>query len=130
MSYKIAVTSTDGIHINMHFGQADSFHILEIDELDNRWHDIEFRQVPDIESNISAPDRPSCNGRNETRLNAIAVLLSDCAYLLTEKIGLIPYRVLQRQGITSLETPGKLDAVVEKLNAYHIKQPLKLGTSL
>ena len=130
MSYKIAVTSTNGIHIDMHFGQADGFHILEVDEVDNRWRDIEFRQVPDIKSDISTPDRPSCNGRNEARLNAIAVLLSDCAYLLTGKIGLTPYRILQRQGITSLETPGELDVVVEKLNAYHIKQPLKQGTNL
>lgn len=130
MSYKIAVTSTDGINVDTHFGQADGFHILEVDEVDNRWHGIEFRQVPDIKSDISATDKPSCNGSNEARLKAIAVLLSDCAYLLTGKIGLIPYRVLQRQGITSLETPGELNAIVEKLNIYHIKQPLKLGTDL
>jgi predicted Fe-Mo cluster-binding NifX family protein len=129
MSYKIAVTSTDGIHINTHFGQAGGFHILEVDEVGNRWQDIEFRQVPEVNSGLSATGKPACNGRDEAKLNAIAVLLSDCVYLLTGKIGLIPYRILQRQGITSLEVPGELDDVVRKLNAYRIKQPRKMVTN-
>ena len=32
MAYRIAIASTDGIVVNQHFGHAERFHIIEIDD--------------------------------------------------------------------------------------------------
>ena len=69
MAYRIAVASTDGIVVNQHFGHAERFHIIEIDENTYKYsgtrevervcqghyhHDSSFDKVIDVLSDVHA----------------------------------------------------------------------------
>jgi predicted Fe-Mo cluster-binding NifX family protein len=144
--YKIALTSSDGEHIDLHFGSADSFHILQVDEETGAWEFLDHRKIrPD--SNAILPDAPaaadSCGvqasgsgcggggcgtsspgsgcGHQDGRLQLVIDTLSDCRYIFTARIGKKPFTVLQRSGITALETQHDIPFAVSKLHTYHTK---------
>jgi predicted Fe-Mo cluster-binding NifX family protein len=60
-------------------------------------------------------------GHRDAQLQAVIKALADCRYLLTARIGPKPQTVLQRAGITALESPADITAAVSKLHAYHAK---------
>jgi nitrogen fixation protein NifB len=124
MSYRVAVTSSDGNLIDMHFGQTRYFHVIQIEEETCDWQEIELRAVDEeavSEQQGGDYESGSCSGHNDVLLNYIGDLLNDCTYLLTEKIGKKPYKILQQKGINSLESPYDLKEAIEKLNKYYIK---------
>ncbi|MCW2277676.1 NifB/NifX family molybdenum-iron cluster-binding protein [Heliophilum fasciatum] len=156
MSYKVAVTSSDGLTIDQHFGHAKSFHILEVDEASGAWENIGLRVLPEeplshacgsgCRSEVQGGQQggsqnghsggclgghqsgsPSgcqaekTHGHGDPHLYAVASLLGDCIYLLTQKIGQRPYGFLQQQGINALESPRHLPTVINKLHQYHLK---------
>lgn len=124
MAYKIALTSSDGKTIDLHFGQTRSFVIMEVDEKAASWRFLEERNLspPAEEPPALLCDEPAsgCLRRNG-QLAAAAGLLSGCAYVLTAKIGPKAQAFLKRAAITALESPRELSAAIPKLNAYHLK---------
>ena len=44
MSYKIAVATSDGLNVDLHFGSAPSFDIYDVDGID--FLKVETRKVP------------------------------------------------------------------------------------
>lgn len=115
MPYNIAVTSSDGEHVDLHLGQADAFYILQADEVSGDWKILEKKE---------ASPSPPRGGRHENmmaRINSITELLEGCTYLLTAKIGPKPCDLLKRSGITALESPPDIGEAVLKLNIYHRK---------
>ncbi|MDR0654792.1 MAG: hypothetical protein LBG22_00625 [Treponema sp.] len=121
MPYNIAVTSSSGEYVDLHFGQAEGFYIFEVDERTGVLKVLERKDVgPD-----SAGSAVNCAGnRHENmmaRINTITELLAGCTYLLTAKIGPKPSDVLRHAGITALESPADLSAAVSQLNKYHLK---------
>jgi predicted Fe-Mo cluster-binding NifX family protein len=116
--YRIAVASSDGKNIDLHFGHASLFRIYEINETDLSCLFIEERKLSeDRDANGCA----GCGGHGEQRVGEAAKLFNDCLYLLTARIGPKPYEMLKRSGITALETPFDLKKALPKLNAYHVK---------
>ena len=81
MSYLIAVATSDGEIIDTHFGHADSFLILEVDE-DGYYEEIEERVV-----------RPACGGGDDCKrcagslMNDIAQELKDVDFVLGARSG-------------------------------------------
>lgn len=120
MTYRIAVTSSDGEQIDQHFGQASQFNIIEVDEQKNTWEKIETRSAV-LGKDIVVIGGTSCAGRRHDSIEEVINLLADCKYLLTGKIGKHPYSALQRAGITALESSFHIQLAVEKLNQYHKK---------
>jgi predicted Fe-Mo cluster-binding NifX family protein len=132
MPYTIALASSGGEKIDLHFGHTDVFRIFEVDETSGAWRFIEERAVPPAaetaRDNECPPSPPAetggcgsgCGQRNE-RLAALGDLLSDCGYVLAARIGPKPQAFLKRAGITALEAPPELSAAIPKLNAYHLK---------
>jgi len=122
MSYRVAVTTSDGENIDQHFGMAASFLIIEINEEEGVWKEMGRRFVLDEtdqnDDNMSDFSSQNCSGHFEPHLNRVVELLKDCSYLLTERIGRKPYKVLQQNGINSLESPRKLSLAVEQLTRY------------
>jgi predicted Fe-Mo cluster-binding NifX family protein len=119
MAYRIAVTSSDGKNIDLHFGRAEFFHILEADG--ERWNFLELRA---IEKTIEETGEAGCgcHGRADEQIKRTAGIIDDCAYLLTAKIGPKPAELLRKHGITALEAPADLALSVSKLNEYRKKQ--------
>lgn len=136
MPYKIAVTSSDGEHIDLHFGMANSFLILQVDEDTGAWEFQDARKIPKrSEAALGGDAAPGCGesasgcggggggcGHQEDRLQSVIDTLSDCRYVFTAQIGKKPFTFLQRAGITALETPSEISFAVSKLNVYHKKQ--------
>jgi predicted Fe-Mo cluster-binding NifX family protein len=132
MSYKIAMTSSDGSTIDLHFGETESFHILEVDEQSGRWELLGRRGIecsPSSCGESTAGENSSCGaeggcgggGHSDARVNAVVETLSDCKYVLTAKIGPKFHNNLQKAGITALESPRDIASAISKLNVYHRK---------
>jgi predicted Fe-Mo cluster-binding NifX family protein len=128
MSYKIALTSSNGRQIDLHFGHTDEFQIIHVDDISGIWEILEPRKLIIKElvtgGNCSG-DGCTGHGHNDVRLNAVIQILSDCRYILTARIGPKPQAVLQQAGITVLESPENIAIAIPKLHAYHLKYAKK-----
>lgn len=108
MSYKIAVASGDGKVVNRHFGKADRFYILQVEE-DESFHALEIRKVIPICQN---------GGHSEEALDKNAEILSDCRYVLTSGVGTGAEKALNKLGISVYVIPDIIEAVVKKIVAF------------
>lgn len=109
MSYKIAIASTDGKVVNEHFGRADRFYIMEVNDQD------EFTYLETRTTDIA------CQGgsHNEDGLQRTVELLSDCRYVLVKQIGPGAEYALCRKGISAFAIAHYIDDAVRKLIHYN-----------
>lgn len=113
MSYRIALASSDGVHIDRHFGASDGFLIVEAAE-DGTFWEVERRQV-------KAPCQHGYHD-NGAMLEAVQAL-SDCRYVVAEAIGPGAQKALERQGILPLEIDGQtVETAVPKIHDYEVKK--------
>lgn len=122
---KIAIGSNDGKRINQHFGRAKSFYIAEVD-LENETYGLpEERSIENEIHETSENINAGCHGgstHNDKNFKHIARILSDCSYLIVEKIGFGARTVLESSGIVCFELPGNIDEVLEKLFVFLKRQ--------
>lgn len=112
--YRIAVATTDGMNVNLHFGHCNRFFIYTLHE-DGTLEKIEERET----------ERGcSCGKHDASKLSGNIRKLCDCRYLLVEKIGALPAAEGERIGITSMELPLPIDEAVKKIIAYEQIQSL------
>ena len=85
MSYKVGITSTDGIYVDAHFGGASSFLIYEVNA-DGSYENIEERIVPgsnkDISSDSIIPSKEngnSCGSSLDCASSQNCTTNSDCS---------------------------------------------------
>jgi len=122
MEYKIAVTTFSGDAVDLHFGQTDNFSIYTVDSESGKYTLSEKRVIDEADFCGQPAENSGCSGCNDTRAEYIAKILSDCAYLLTGRIGPRQHSNLLRYGLSALETPYPLEYAVSKLNDYKRKQ--------
>jgi predicted Fe-Mo cluster-binding NifX family protein len=124
MSFKIALSSTNGTEADLHFGSTEVFYILSVDEQSGVWEIAEQRSAPP-QFSAGNPDGSlgnspgGCHGHSDERLDAVIKLIGDCSYVLTARIGKRPHMFLKRAGITALEVPVDLATAISKLTVYH-----------
>jgi predicted Fe-Mo cluster-binding NifX family protein len=116
LKYKVAIASTDGKKVDMHFGKCDAFTIAEVDASSGEYGILERRPVP--------PPCPSCgtHGDNDDAMFAVIGLISDCRAVIVSKIGRWPDSLLYERGIESIEYSGPIDEVLSALLARLTKQ--------
>ena len=92
---RIAVASTDGRTINVHFGQADSFSVYDVTE----------DEIVPVEQRAAVP---FCQGgyHLEGDLKSAIEQLADCQMVFAAKIGYGAKEQLAEAGITAVEAPG------------------------
>lgn len=73
MSIRVAATSSDGKHINQHFGKAQKFLIIDIED-NGEYQFVELRETP-----------PRCDADDNVK-ERIIDMLSDCNVLLTTRL--------------------------------------------
>ena len=123
MGYRVAVASSDGVVVDTHFGHAECFRIIEVDETGNIWP----LEIAEVKSNGDKGMKPSgCRGHDDERIEKIARILKGCSYILVSKIEPRPQRILQREGIVCLETDQEIQKAVLLIEKYrkrkeHIK---------
>lgn len=112
---KIAVASTDGKVVNQHFGRADSFLILEVDEDTAQFKLAEQRNAV-----------PVCHrgDHEEYQMKEAVKNLSDCQYVLVSRIGVRARNELEALGLEVYEIPGIISESVDKLIRYAKVQKL------
>lgn len=108
MSYKIAVASTDGKVVNQHFGKADQFYIIRVDD-QSKYELTELRELP-----------PVCQGgdHDDDAMQRNIKALADCEYVLVSRIGQRAENELQGQGIGVYVIPDMIEDALNKLISY------------
>lgn len=110
MGYKIAFASSDGKVVNEHFGKAQKFHIVEINENDYKF--IESRD------NI-----PSCNEFEHSEnslINSIKVI-EDCKAVFVARIGPGAKQAVEDNNIQAIEAPYFIEDILDKLLHSKVK---------
>ena len=120
MSYKIAVATTDEIHVDQTFGAASGFVIYEVENGTAR--KSEYREyVPSAETQTAGePVRCGGNGNADTH-EAKSALVSDCRCVVCTKIGMHVQKNLQLKAISAFDVQCTVAEALDKLTAYYHK---------
>lgn len=107
-SYRVALASTDNRNVDQHFGRAESFLIVDVDEEGN-YEEIEQRYVD-----------PVCRaGHHDVKqLKKGVEGILDCNFVLAARIGDGAAYELQEKGIAAFEMPGTVDDGLRRLDGY------------
>lgn len=137
MSYKIAIASSDEIHIDESFGSAKVFHIFEV--TDGTYVKSEDRIVVEETETPekAAVTQESCGnsggcGNNgcHTRTGGCSgnegtsskvELISDCRCIVCKKIGFHVQKQLERRAITSFGVDCSVEEALNKISSYFQK---------
>lgn len=99
---RIAVVSTDGVHVNDHFGKARRFLIFDqrqcLEPVDDR--PVETLSVGDVDHKFDAD-----------RLARISDVIKDCSRVYATRIGEVPKRKLKEMGIEVITFEGRIDEI-------------------
>lgn len=113
---RVAVATEDGIVCNFHFGEIEQVSVYGISP-DGEVFFIERRAFPGKES-FGKTEGCGCHGGNQEYLAEVCKSLAGCRYLLVEKAGTAPARILLRNGIEILEQRGNVNELLSTLCRY------------
>ena len=143
MSIKVAIASSDGLNIDLHFGQAKSFFIYELK--DKKFEFTEKREVPAPANEPASPEAPSpqdfgggcgagfgcgggscgsgggCGGGASGPLSPAVELLLDCRAIIAAQIGQNIRRQFERNAISVFDIELPVEEALNKLSAYYLK---------
>ena len=130
MGIKVAIATSDGLNIDLHFGQAKSFLLYEFK--DGKFELSEKREVPAdaATGDFECPDvgggcggsGGGCGGGAASGPLAPAVeLLLDCRAVVAAQIGQGMRRQLERNAISVFDIEIPVEDALKKLAAYYAK---------
>lgn len=139
MSVKIAVATSDGKNVDLHFGKADRFQIYELQ--DGKFVFLEERKAASSEAeNREKSFAQSCGGNGNgcgsgggncgqgsgcgtSGIESPNVaLLSDCAGIVAAKFGQQIIRQFERKAVSIFDIECPVDFALEKLAAYYVRK--------
>ena len=145
MGYRIAVATSDGLNIDLHFGSAQQFEIYLVEGLD--FHKIETRAVPVSQEqqytyvrNVEAGCGSGCgsaegsgcntgcnsgcgsrNGCSGGEKSESVELLSDCRSVVCKKIGRNILKQFERKAISVFDIELPIKEALSKIVSYYYK---------
>lgn len=141
MSIKVAIASSDGLNIDLHFGQAKSFPIYELKG--SKFELTEKRELPPQSdtpvvstgsttggygcgsgcggSGFGCGSGGGCGGGAGGPLAPAVELLLDCRAVVAAQIGQRMGRQFQRNAISVFDIELPIEEALEKLAAYYLK---------
>lgn len=133
-TYKIAVASSDGVHVDGHFGSTSSFLIIEVGG-DGSYRNKEERtitaeQLEEAEEKTSCGEEEGCGnnrggscggGHSDPIIEKKASLISDCRCLLCKMIGPGARKQLERKAISIFQVDCEIDEALKKITEYFYK---------
>jgi len=111
MSIRIAVATRSGKVVDEHFGRAEAFHIIDLDETGDQY--VEKRETTRLCQEYEHSD---------SALEKTTSLLSDCSAVLVSRVGVGAKRVLEITGISVFEIGLTVYDALEKLRQYYYKE--------
>ena len=133
MAYKIAVATSDGVNVDLHFGSTETFTIFTVE---NRDYEItENRTVPKWEvtdvnqSNCYTGCNSGCgsgHGCHGGGGNSLAVeLLKDCRAIVCAKIGRNILKQFETRAISTFDIEMPVSEALPKIIEYYYKIDLR-----
>lgn len=144
MPYKIAVASSDGIHIDETFSSAKEFLIYEV--TDETYVKSEVRTVEEVRNaadeaaqsqkesvlqetcgNIGGCGKGGCKSgagggcSGSGEVSGKVEIVSDCRSIVCKKIGFHIQKQLERKAITSFDVDCTVEEALQKITAYFYK---------
>ena len=141
MSIKVAIASSDGLNVDLHFGQAKSFLIYELKG--SKFELTEKRELPPQNdtpvvstdsttggygcgsgcggSGFGCGSGGGCGGGAGGPLAPAVELLLDCRAVVAAQIGQGMGRQFQRNAISVFDIELPIEEALNKLAAYYLK---------
>ena len=130
MGIKVAIASSDGLNIDLHFGQAKSFLLYEFK--DGKFELSEKREVPadaatgdfgclDVGGGCGGSGGGCGCGDASGPLAPAVELLLDCRAVVAAQIGQGMRRQLERNAISVFDIEIPVEDALKKLAAYYAK---------
>lgn len=115
MSYLIAVATSDGSKVDLHFGQADAYKIYQVDGLS-------YSLLQTREYILKESDQNESSGGCCARADAKVQLLKDCRCIAAAKIGPKVQKEFSRLGISIFDDlECSVDEALKKIAEYFYK---------
>jgi nitrogen fixation protein NifX len=106
MAYRIAIASTDGENIDLHFAKSSQFYIFDVHDKDYAF--VEVRKNPEIIRH------------GEIEFQKIMAILKDCSAIVVSQIGYGAAKYIFSTGIRVFEAPYPIKDVLHKFVAQEI----------
>ena len=132
MAYKIAVGSSDGIYVNLKFGEVTKFLIYEVSDeirlVEERIvrNDTEIQKINENSCNISGCSKEGCGGNGSgcngsSDVISKVVLISDCRCVVCKKIGFQAQKQFEKKAISVFDVECEINEALEKIAFYYGK---------
>jgi predicted Fe-Mo cluster-binding NifX family protein len=115
MSYRIAVGSSDGLQVDLKFGEVRSFLIYEVTQ--DKAELIETRNVPVTNQDQVEDNSNRCQGSADVK-NKVDII-SDCRCVVCKKIGFQAQKHLERKTISVFDIECEIQYALDKITAYY-----------
>ena len=126
MAYKIAVASSDGVNVDLHFGAAESFLIFAVSdegtfELEEKREYKEVSEAQTADCAEKAGCKSGCGNGNGSGCgggSAKVELIGDVRAVVAAKIGFNVTKQLERKAIASFDVETTVQEALEKITKY------------
>lgn len=98
---RVAAASSDGVTVNLHFGEAQEFYIYDVKA--DGWEFVERRDIKRVFGHIPA------------EFDKVRLMLNDCEAILVSRIGPTAAEYLLVKGLRVFQTPYPVDTVLNRL---------------
>lgn len=112
MSYRIAVASSDGVNVDLHFGEAEELCIYQVDG------PCDYRLIERRKVNTPDAQEASCGGCGGPGA-ARADLIRDCRCIVAARIGTGARKILSGRGIGVFDVVMPLGTAVDRISGYY-----------
>lgn len=129
MSYKIAIGSSDGINVDLKFGQVSKFLIYEVDEeiklleerivTDEKTDSLEITSSQCGDKNGCGGAGTGCGGPEEV-MSRVSII-SDCRSVVCKKIGFQAQKQFEKKAISVFDVECSVAEALEKISIYYKK---------
>ncbi len=103
---RVAAASSDGVTVNLHFGEAQEFYIYDLNP--EGWKFVERRDIKRVFGHIPA------------EFDKVRLMLNDCEAILVSRIGPAAAEYLLVKGLRVFQTPYPVDLVLNRLIQLHL----------
>ena len=140
MAYNIAFGSSNGINVDLKFGETDPFYIYRVDGQDLQFLEIRHVNPSDPSAKAPAPasDASSCgnggscgngsgcggNGQGcggGTEVLGKVALIEDCRAVVCKKIGFQAQKQFEKKAISVFDIEVSVEDALDKISSYYYK---------
>lgn len=132
LAYKIAVGSSDGIYVDLKFGEVTKFLIYEVSDeiklVEERivHNDIDIPKISENSCSTSGCRNEGCGGNGSgcngsSDIISKVDLISDCRCVVCKKIGFQAQKQFEKKAISVFDVECEINEALEKITFYYGK---------